>query len=69
MVIIPELNRHIHNVVWRKGVVSLMSTQSVVETTPVFIVRAPLVVSSAVRLGDFMKECPMNEYRSGNGEQ
>jgi len=36
--------------VWRKGAVSLLLAPSVVETTQVFVERAPLVVSSVVRM-------------------
>ncbi|KAK4713531.1 hypothetical protein R3W88_019438 [Solanum pinnatisectum] len=44
-------------VVWCKGVVSLLPAPSVVGTTQVFVVRAPLVVS----------KCPKNKQRNGNG--
>ena len=49
MVRIPDLNLHIHRVVWHNGVVSFLPTPSVVVTTPVFFVRATLVVLCAVR--------------------
>ena len=49
MVIIPLLNLHIHWVAWRKGVVSLLPAQSVVETTKVFVMRASMLVSSMVK--------------------
>ena len=64
MVKIPELNLHIHKVVWRKGVVSLLPTLSVVGTTQVLVVRPPPVVSSVARMG-ISWECPKN--RQGNG--
>ena len=51
MVKIPKLSVHSHIVVWHKRVVSFLPAPSVVGTTPVFVVRAPLVVSSAVRPG------------------
>ena len=41
----------INRVVWRKGVVSLLPSLSVVEITLMFVVRDPIVVSSAVRPG------------------
>ena len=51
MVRIPDLNLHIQTVVWHNGVVRFLPTLSVVVTTPVFFVRATLVVLCAVGLG------------------
>ena len=51
MVRILDLNLHIHMVVWDQGVLILFPALSVVETTPVFVVRDPLVVSSVVKPG------------------
>ena len=51
MVRILDLNLHIHRVVWHKGVVSFLPKPSVVVTTPVFVVRAPLVVLCVFRSG------------------
>ena len=51
MVRIVELNLHIHMVVWRKGIVSLLPTPNVVETILVFVVRDPLVFLGNVRVG------------------
>ena len=48
MVKIPELNVHIHRVVLLKGVVKLLSAPSVEETSPVFAMRALVVVSSVI---------------------
>ena len=44
------LDQHNLRVVWRKGVVSLLYAPNVVGTTQVFVERAPLVVSSVVRM-------------------
>ncbi|XP_015072906.1 uncharacterized protein LOC107017145 [Solanum pennellii] len=49
-----------------KGVVRLLPAPSVLETTLVFVVRAPLVVSSAVGLR-ISSECTKNKKGSGNG--
>lgn len=51
-----ELNLHMHRVVWRKGVVSILPALSVIGTTREFFMRAPIVVSSVVRVG--MQDCP-----------
>ncbi|KAH0715068.1 hypothetical protein KY284_007973 [Solanum tuberosum] len=51
MVRILELSLPILREVWCKGVVSLLPRPCVLGTTQVFVVRAPLVVSSVVRLG------------------
>lgn len=45
---ILDLNLHIHRVVWSKVVVSLLPAPSLIKTTLVFVVSAPLVVSSVV---------------------
>lgn len=49
MVKTPELSMHIHRVVWRMEVVILLPTQTVVEISSVFVVRAPRVASSVAR--------------------
>ena len=45
------LNLHIHMVVLHKGVLSVMAAPSVVETSLMFVVRDPLVISSPIRIG------------------
>ena len=56
MVRIPKLSLPILRVVWRKGVVSILPALSVIGTTREFFMRAPIVVSSVVRVG--MQDCP-----------
>ena len=48
---ILDLNLPIYNLVWYKGVVSLLHEASLVGSTEVFVLRALLVVSSVVRFG------------------
>ena len=45
----PKLGQHIHRVVWRKEVVSLLPMPSVVEIAPAYVVKALWVVSSEVK--------------------
>ena len=52
MGIILELNLPTHRVEWRKEVVSLRPGPSVVEITPIFVVKVLRVVSTAVKSGN-----------------
>lgn len=49
MVKTPELGRHIHRVVRRKEVVSLLPMQSVVDITAAYVVKDPRFFSSVVK--------------------
>ena len=55
MVRFQELNMSIHRVMWRKEVRSLLPVPSLVEITLVFVVMAPLVVLSVIRLAFYKR--------------
>ena len=48
---ILELNLPTHRIVWCRKVVSLLPVPYVAEITLAFVVKAPQVVSSEIRLG------------------